>query len=51
MPRPLRILLVVIVIAAVVVVCFEIVFPWIEQNLIDDPTLGTESGELIGHRA
>jgi hypothetical protein len=39
-PRPVRILLLVLLIAIAVTVLFTTVFPWVEQVLEQDPTLG-----------
>lgn len=40
MSRPIRILLLVLVIAAVVVLLFTWIFPWVERQLEQDPTIG-----------
>ena len=39
MPRAVRIVLLVLLAAAVLVVLFTVVFPWVERNM-EDPTLG-----------
>lgn len=39
MPKPVRIALVVVLIAVVVVVLFTTVFPWVERTLEQDPTV------------
>lgn len=38
--RALRVVLAVVAIAAVVVVLFTVVFPWVERTFVDDPVLG-----------
>lgn len=41
MPRPVRILLLVLLIAIAVTVLFTTIFPWVERTLgQDDPSLG-----------
>lgn len=40
MSRRLRIVLVVLAIAAAVVVLFTVVFPWFDQTFVNDPVLG-----------
>jgi hypothetical protein len=48
-PRWMRIVLLVILIAVTVVVLFTTVFPWVERQL-EDPTMGV--GQLeVGHAA
>lgn len=39
MPKPVRIVLVIVLIAAVIVVLFTTVFPWVERQLEQDPTV------------
>lgn len=41
MRRPLRLLLLAVVVALVIAVLFTVVFPWADRTLFDDPTLGT----------
>lgn len=40
MPRVVKIVLLVVVIAIAVVVLFTTVFPWVEATLDQDPTMG-----------
>lgn len=39
MPRWLRIILIIVLIAVAVVVLFTTVFPWVEQTFEQDPTV------------
>lgn len=48
MPRPVRIALVVLLLAVVVVVLFTVVFPWVEQLLEQDPTVSGPPAALLG---
>lgn len=43
MSRPVKFLLLFVVIAVAVVVLFTTVFPWVERQLEQDPTLGTST--------
>ena len=45
-PRPLRILLYVVLAAGIVYLLFTVVFPWVDRNLLSDPTLGVVSSYL-----
>lgn len=48
MPRPVRIVLVVLLIAVVVVLLFTVVFPRVERVLEQDPTVSGLPGEDRG---
>ncbi|HEY8338754.1 MAG TPA: hypothetical protein VIK95_02735 [Egibacteraceae bacterium] len=41
MNRPLRVVLLLIAIAAAVVLLFTVVFPWVDRTFVNDPVLGT----------
>jgi hypothetical protein len=45
-PRWMRIVLLVILIAVTIVVLFTTVFPWVEQRL-EDPTMGAGSSAQV----
>jgi type II secretory pathway component PulF len=47
-PRPVRIVLVVLLIAIVVVVLFTVVFPRVEQIFEQDPTVSGLPAALLG---
>ncbi len=54
MSRTLRGILLVVALVVAVIVLFTTVFPWVEANLITDPTLGLYSpsstlGRGLGH--
>lgn len=46
MPRAVRIVLLVLLAAAVLVLLFTVVFPWVESNM-EDPTLGALAVPVI----
>lgn len=48
MSRPLRVLLLLVAIAAAVVVLFTIVFPWVDRTFVNDPVLGAVTPLLHG---
>lgn len=44
MSRPLRMLLVALVLLAAVALLFTVVFPWVDRTFVTDPVLGLLSG-------
>lgn len=42
---PLRVVLVVVLLAAIVVLLFTVVFPWFDATFVNDPVLG-RAGQL-----
>jgi predicted PurR-regulated permease PerM len=47
-PRPVRIVLVVLLVAVVVVLLFTVVFPRVERILEQDPTVSGPPAPLLG---
>lgn len=46
MTRPVKVLLFLIAFAALVVLLFTVVFPWVDRTLITDPTLEAHAARL-----
>ncbi len=48
MTRALRVVLWIVVAAALVALLFTVVFPWFDRTFITDPTLGAAAGSTLG---
>lgn len=48
MKRALKVLLFLVLAAAVVFLLFTVVFPWVDRTLITDPTLGAAGVRTLG---